>query len=135
MKRFYSLKWVVCSLMIILLAAFVANSGCKKQPKDIVIGHIAPLTGDAAIWGNWALMARAATIVLGSSPASDAMPAGNTSGISARAAAKGGAISSGGWLGIAMIAGSPCAGALASGAGAGAGGGGGGGGGLSNTAS
>ncbi|MEM3112750.1 MAG: ABC transporter substrate-binding protein [Candidatus Anstonellales archaeon] len=25
----------------------------KKEEKEIVIGHIAPLTGDAAVWGKW----------------------------------------------------------------------------------
>ncbi len=52
MKRVYSLKWVVCGLMITLLATFVANTGCKKQPEEIKIGAILPLTGEAAKYGD-----------------------------------------------------------------------------------
>jgi len=45
-------KLAVACLMI--LALTLGALGCtKKVPEDIKIGHIAPLTGDAAIWGNW----------------------------------------------------------------------------------
>ena len=55
----------------------------------------------ADIWGKRALTARAAMMVLGCNPASDATPTGNASGISAAAARGGGATSPGGRPGVA----------------------------------
>ncbi|MCK4329643.1 ABC transporter substrate-binding protein [candidate division WOR-3 bacterium] len=52
MKRFFCLKWLVCVLVIALLAIFVANIGCKKQIEEIKIGAILPLSGNTAWMGE-----------------------------------------------------------------------------------
>ena len=47
-------KWIgilgVMVILAVLMLSYLLSSG---ESKDIKIGHIAPLTGSAAIWGDW----------------------------------------------------------------------------------
>jgi branched-chain amino acid transport system substrate-binding protein len=53
MKRFFSLKSIVLSLIAFLLIISGATlTSCKKEPKEIKIGAILPLTGPAAKYGE-----------------------------------------------------------------------------------
>ena len=55
MKRINRNSSLIFSIVsIIIVSLLVFSFGCsKKEEKEIVIGHIAPLTGDAAMWGRW----------------------------------------------------------------------------------
>ena len=52
MKRMYSMKWAVYSLVVILFVMLVVNTSCKKHIEEIKIGAILPLTGPAAKYGE-----------------------------------------------------------------------------------
>lgn len=54
MKRHNQFSATLTLTSIVLTSLVVLSFGCaKKEEKEIKIGHIAPLTGDAAIWGKW----------------------------------------------------------------------------------
>jgi branched-chain amino acid transport system substrate-binding protein len=50
MKKFW--VWIGIAVVVILAVVLIVTQ-TRKEEKEIKIGHIAPLTGDAAIWGNW----------------------------------------------------------------------------------
>ena len=52
MKKVFRLKSIVYGLIAILLVSTVLTLSCAKKEKEIKIGAILPLTGDAAIWGQ-----------------------------------------------------------------------------------
>lgn len=43
--------WIGIGILAIIVLVVVIV--LRKVPKDIVIGHIAPMTGDAAVYGEW----------------------------------------------------------------------------------
>ncbi len=51
-RTFISLV-ALCTLALLTLLFLPSCSKKQPEPKEIRIGHIAPLTGDAAIWGKW----------------------------------------------------------------------------------
>ncbi|HAW50191.1 TPA: hypothetical protein DCX16_04510, partial [bacterium] len=45
--------WIVIGIVIVALVIVFVVTKIKKESEEIKIGHIAPFTGDGAIWGEW----------------------------------------------------------------------------------
>jgi len=57
MKRITWHKGFLTFLILCVLSALLVISGCsKKEPREIRIGAVLPLTGSAAVWGQNAKM-------------------------------------------------------------------------------